>query len=460
MTTELTRRALLKDAILGAGAILLGPALSRLAAHAVGDEKSANPLRLVFVTQSNGMNPAHICPAGWMVERNGAPPTNTKLTEVPLKDQSLHKAMEPLAPLRDQMTLIRGLSGKIALSDHSANHGALGCYPANKGPMAQTIDSAVADSLPGLFRHVLLGMPVREHQPMNYSLSASGPGKANPIVCSPDLAYKSLFGSVIDRAGRAAFDRKTNLLDFMAEDVRRSRAALAAEEREKFDQYVQAFETLHARQKEILARADSIRRVAPKLGDKQTTTTSSLILEAQFEIAAATLAAGLTNVVTLSSGGGGQAFGKFPEFNLPDLHAIGHGGKAGRESSEDCFIELRQFHCKLIAGLVKALMAIKEGNGTAMDKTLIVYLSDSGEGHHPRLMEWPVVLIGNLGGRLKMPGRFLEFPGYKLSKDHRTMASLYCTLLHAVGKPRDTFGVPDPALKDFNQAGPINALLA
>ena len=62
-----------------------------------------------------------------------------------------------------------------------------------------------------------------------------------------------------------------------------------------------------------------------KLGDKATTSTSSLILEAQFEIAAAALVSGLTNVVTLASGGGGQQFGKFPEFNIPDLHGIGHG---------------------------------------------------------------------------------------------------------------------------------------
>ena len=50
---------------------------------------------------------------------------------------------------------------RIALSDHSANHGALGCYPANRGPMGQTIDSALGEALPGIFPHVAVGYAPR-----------------------------------------------------------------------------------------------------------------------------------------------------------------------------------------------------------------------------------------------------------------------------------------------------------
>jgi hypothetical protein len=456
VTAELTRRALMKDVALGAGATLLAPVLGDLSAHATGDPKAARR-RVVFVMQSNGMNPAHLMPEGVARPKNGKP-DNDALVEIGLKDKGLHPALEPLAPFKDRMALVQGLSGRIALSDHSANHGALGCYPANKGPMAQTIDSALADALPGVFPHVALGYGGGT-DPLSYSYSASGPGKAVPIVCSPDLAFRGLFGSVAGGTGRAAFDRRTNLLDFMADDVTRSRSALAAGEREKFDRYLEAFEALHKRQTELVAKAGDLKKHAPKLGDKLTTTTSSLIFEAQAEIAAAALLAGLTNVVTLVSGGGGQRFGKFPEFNIPDLHGIGHGNAYGRGSSEDCFVELRAFHTKVIAGLAKKLADTPEGDGTMLDNTLIVYLSDSGEGHHPNLREWPVVLIGDLGGRLKTRGRYLQFPAYG-AKNHRAMANLYCTLLHAAGKPRDTFGVADPGLKDVDQKGVVAELLA
>ena len=68
-------------------------------------------------------------------------------------------------------------------------------------------------------------------------------------------------------------------------------------------------------------------------------------------------------------------------------------------------------------------------------------------------------ILGDLGGKLKTRGRFLQFPKYQ-AKDHRTTANLYCTLLHAAGKPCDNFGVPDPGLKDIDQSGPVAELLA
>lgn len=455
---DATRREMLKLAGYGSSAALLSPMLAQLSAHASGVAPDRLPRRVVFVVQSNGMNPDHLRPEGVIPPKHGKP-TNDTLEETTLEGRALHKAIAAFEPFKDRLTLVQGLSGKIAVSDHSANHGALGCYPANKGPMAQTIDSAIGDALPGVFNHVALGLSGDNGSSMNYSISASGPGKAMPIVCSPELAFASLFGSVSEGAGRVAFENKTHLLDFMADDVRRVQAGLATDEREKFEQYAAAFESLHARQQELLQRGAQLKKHAPKLGERLTSSTSSIILEAQFEIAAAALIAGLTNVITLASGGGGQRFGKFPEFNIPDLHGIGHGASFGRESSEDCFVELRQFHVKLIAGLAQKLAAVKEGEQTMLDRTLIVYLSDSGESHHPNLTQWPVILLGDLGGKLAKGGRYLQFARYG-APQHRTMASLYCTLLHAAGKPRDTFGVADPGLRDSDQTGPLPELLA
>ncbi len=454
-----TRRQMMKGLALGAGAALLTPVLGQLAAHAAGDERRAVRKRVVFVVQSNGMNPNHLLPSGVQRPKNGRP-TNDVLEEVALKDRELHPALAPLTPLKERMTLVQGLSGRIALSDHSANHGALGCYPANKGPMAQTIDLALGEALPGIVPHVGLGLMNRLDLTMNYQISAAGPGKAAPIQCSTELAFKGLFGSVAGGSSRQAFDRKTNLLDFMADDVRRSRDALAGEERQKLDQYLEAFESLRDRQGKIDAVRDELARNAPKLDDKFAKPTECHCLEAQFEIAAAALITGLTNVVTLTSGGGGQHYISFPELGIPvDGHHYGHGGGVPGKDYEQCFVEVRQYHAKLIAGLAQKLDGVREGDGTMLDNTLIVYLSDSGDAHHPQLYEWPVVLIGDLGGRLKTRGRYLQFPAYG-TQNHRTMANLYLTLLEAAGKPREKFGVPDPGLRDIDQSGPVGDLLA
>lgn len=455
-----TRRDILKGMTLGAGATLLAPILDQIAAHASGNDRAANRKRVIFVVQSNGMSPAHLRPDGVTGPR-GDRPTNDRLNEIALRDRTLHAALEPLAPFKNKMTLVQGLSNRIARSDHSCNFGALGAHPANNGALAQTIDHAVADALPAIFPHVGIGLGGTPTTTMNFRLSAFGRGRACPIVCSPELAYRSLFGSVAEGNARAEFNQRSNLLDFMADDVRRSRDVLVGDDRERFDQYMNAFETLHTRQVRIADMRDAIRTHAPQLGDRMRATVSSLILEAQFEIGAAAVIAGLTNTLLLTSGGGGQAFGTFPEMGIAGLHGIGHGGRStdGTKSSEESFVELRRFHTRLIANLARRLDGIREGNGTVLDNTVIVYLSDSGEQHHPLLYEFPIVMIGNLGGRLRTAGRYLEFPGYG-QRNHRTLANFYCTLLHAVGAPRDRFGVEDNAIRDIDQTGTVPELLA
>jgi len=69
-----------------------------------------------------------------------------------------------------------------------------------------------------------------------------------------------------------------------------------------------------------------------------------------------------------------------------------------------------------------------------------------------------MVVIGNMGGRLKS-GRYIDYPGYGLP-GHRTTANMYLTLLHLAGAPRETFGMADATLKDLNQHGPLDELLA
>ena len=112
-----------------------------------------------------------------------------------------------------------------------------------------------------------------------------------------------------------------------------------------------------------------------------------------------------------------------------------------------------------LAKMLKKLESIPEGNGSMLDNTLVVYTSDYGEKHHGKVEEWPFVLVGDLGGRLNTRGRYLRFPWYK-NAGHRTTANLYTTLLRLVGDDRPRFGVPDPAIRDLNQNGPLDELLA
>jgi hypothetical protein len=221
---------------------------------------------------------------------------------------------------------------------------------------------------------------------------------------------------------------------------------------------LEAFETLRDRQVKVEGIKDTLKKNAPN-PDKFTSKAETDRLEGQFDLAAASLIAGITNVVTLTSGGGHQNYISYDALGLPiDGHGLGHGVGVNGKTPEECRVIIRQFHCKLIARLADKLKAVPEGDGTMLDNTLIVYMSDSGESHHPNLLEWPVILLGNLGGNLNAGNRLLEYPKYA-AKGHKTMENLYMSLLHAAGKPREKFGQVDPKLADIDTKGPLAELV-
>ena len=101
-----SRRSILKGLSLGAGASVLGPLLSRVAAQSEGRPL---PLRFVFLLQSNGMNPAHILPSGVAPRKGDRTFGNDATIEVPLADRELPDPIAELAPFKDRLTLIQGL---------------------------------------------------------------------------------------------------------------------------------------------------------------------------------------------------------------------------------------------------------------------------------------------------------------------------------------------------------------
>jgi hypothetical protein len=454
-----TRRRFLQTALTGSGAIFLAPFVRQLDA---APGPAGRPVRIVFVLQGNGVYPAQIQPEG--IERPRNPST---IEDRPLAGHTLARSIDPLEPFKDRLTLLNGLSGKVARGSHSSDFGALGCYPQTKGPFAETIDAALAKHLGGIFPHVGLGVRTEGGQSIIYNVSAWEKSKALPTQCNPMMAYQRLFASAATGDARKQFDVKTNLLDFMADDVRRLQAGLNSQERAKLDHYLDAFESMSGRQSALVQESERIRAAAPKPDDRYLPEGKLFErLDAQFEVAAGALLGGLTNVITLSSGCGPGTVGVSPDGTEIGLepgkigsHSIGHGSSVQGQTAEELHIRIRRRHIESLARFLQKLESVPEGEGTFLDNTLVIFGSDSAEGHHPWCYEWPFLVIGDLGGRLKPGGRYLRFPWYG-NPGHRTVANFYLTLLHAAGAPRDTFGLPDIALRDLDQSGPLAELLS
>lgn len=453
------RRQFLRLAGLSAGGAYFTSFIRQLGA----DEKSPRPMRVVFFLQANGVIPDQVQPLG--IERVKS---LDRFADLPLKGHKLPDPISPLAPFQDRLTIIQGLSGEHLKSSHSTEFSCLGCYPCNKGILGETVDWAIAQRLPAIFPHVGLGTHAVSETNIIYNVSASGRDKALPTICQPLTAYRRLFGAALGGDTQKALQSRANVLDYLAGDVKRLQSRLNATEKEKLGYYLQAFESMTSQQSALTRIRDRIARAMPK----ETANYGPDVhwmdrLEAQFEIAAGALIAGITNVVTISSNSGLQAeLGTIDGKQLGleagpiNLHGdVGHGrGYAGKTGLE-LHALIRKKHMEHLAKFLNKLQAVPEGTGTMLDNTLVVYTSDYGDNHHSNCKQWPFLLVGDLGGRLKTRGRYLNYPYYE-NKGGRTTANLYTTILRQVGDDRKRFGMPDPKLKHLNQDGPLEELMA
>lgn len=459
------RRTLLKSLPLG----MVAPHLAPLVARAEAETHGKKPMRFVFVLEGNGLWPEHVMPKGFKRQEvknprggdhhfekmNGA----DELIDMPLggPDGQLCEAVAPLQKHIKRVTLLTGLSGRVAGGGHGCGYGALGAFPAVAGPKDITIDAALAKTSPSIRQLVGLGFmhnPATS-PPMFQGFSAYGPNQKLSYIQDPVLAYKVLFGKIVGGDPKAEVGSQSLVLDELAKDIRALQPHLPGEEGRKLERVADAFASIRQRQ----ARLSEIdpAKIPAMRKEFHGSTSETTRMEAHAELAATALLTGLTNTVTLCSGVG---YVTWKSLGLTiDTHEIGH--RANDPNAQAMRVKIRQFNAGLIAKLVETLEAVPEGNGSMMDNTLIVYLSESAETHHCVCMEWPMVLVGNLGGRLKAGGRFINLPKYG-SKGHATVAQFYTALLHAAGAPVNHFGMKDRFLIEagLDQREPWGGLLA
>jgi hypothetical protein len=466
-----SRRKFLRTSGASAGGLLLSPILSQIKAQAAGNKL---PPRFVFLVEGNGLEPPHVTPIGYKrpnvhVGKPKVPNMQgvTEMVDESLVGKELPESLHPIKAWQDRLTVVNGLSGRVAGGGHSNDFGALGAYNCGSGvgnsgmAAGETIDVALGKKLGGIFPHFGLGISDRAEHDVIYNCSAWGKGQPTPTICQPMTAYGALFGSVAGGNSKAEFNAKTNLLDFLRSDVKRLHGQVSGAERDKLQAHLKGYEDMSNRQSRLGDIEGTLRRIAPKVTDKFKSGIESDRLDAQFDLAAAALIGGLTHSITIASGVGNPYFSvKFSGLGIDiGKHSIGHGGSFKDMSPGQLKVKIHKFHFQLMADLMKKLEGVPEGDGTMLDNTVIVYLSDAAEAHHSRCGQWPFVLIPGKNTGLR-GGRYLDFPHY-MQDGHREIGNLYTSLLHAVGERREYFGVRDAMLKGAARGdGPLEALLS
>lgn len=440
------RRHFLKTTAIGSSSVLLQPMLQRFRLEAAGVQRAQLPQRFVFVMKSSGIISEKLEPR----TLKGAIEDKSKAVNESLANHVLPETLKPLEPFKDQLAIVQGLSGKMCRPGHSSWFGAMGVYKTggehNSGVILRaTADAELARLFPSPFNHVGLALRGKvmgkENEGTLYpGITAAGPGRELPFQASPDIAYQQLFGSAVasDERAQVQYELKSNLLDFMVGDLHNLNRTLPASEREKMGHYLNAFEELQVRRERMALMSDRIRQSAPEFSDRFMSKRPTLRQQAHVDLAAAALISGITNVVTLRLD---NISTTYDDLGLSEksVHGIGHKETSNGKTPEEARDIIRLHHMKLLADLAGQLKAVPEADGTLLDNTAIIYLSDSGNEHHGNLTEWPYLVVGGNGGRLNIAGRYIQYPEYG-ADGHRTIGNWWTTWLNAYGNPIEHYG--------------------
>jgi hypothetical protein len=122
----------------------------------------------------------------------------------------------------------------------------------------------------------------------------------------------------------------------------------------------------------------------------------------------------------------------YPFLDVKDGHHA-----ASHNNNSDGYERIAHFHVSQYAYLASKLDSMKEGDGTVLDNTCLMFLSNLWIGRKHDNSRLPLILAGGLGGTLET-GRTLNYLGE--SDDNRKMCNLYLSLMDRFGAKLEQFG--------------------
>ncbi|MFT6182207.1 MAG: hypothetical protein ACJA1W_004580 [Akkermansiaceae bacterium] len=461
----LNRREFFKTTALGSAGLALTPSFSQLLA-APADGRASSPHRFVFVRKSNGN----------LTNQFGLPSFSSdelkkheekQAFEVGLDKHELPEWLNALDGHKEDMTILHGISMAVSGGGHYSYSGCMGAYKAGRDILSNikraTIDFELASLFPSPFGHVEMSLAVphgRDHRTGIVSgYSAPAPKQRNYCYADPMTAYNELFKSVTN-TDEVASDNA--LLSYLLGQESQRLSGLDGDERLKISDQVDSLQSVRDRNTKVAALGDVITKHLPKVDPIHANGGSDASVpekQAAFtEIIVAALASGLTNVVTYTIDDLGSDITSLPENDeKTNIHAVGHG-QGGRSALMRNVIKTH--HMKQVNTLVTRLKATPEGKGTMFDNTTIIYMPETGSGHHGPDTEAPMLIMSGKNSKLDIAGRYIRLP-FHGTEGHKTLGNWYTTLLNAYGNPVKHYGDLDLTMQRnrLPQEGAIDQLM-
>ena len=462
----INRRELLKRTALGTAGLALTPSFTHLRA-ASAKHTVDFPHRFVFIRKSNGNLPTQFGLPSFSAEELKKH-EEKEAFEVDLSKHELPDWLKGLDDHKENMTILHGISMSVSGGGHYSYSGCMGAYKAGRDILSNikraTVDFELAKLFPSPFGHVEMSLAVphgRDHRTGIVSgYSAPAAKQRNYCYADPMTAHQELFKSVTNTS-EAESDRA--LLDYLHDKERRQLKGLNGDERLKISDQVDSLQSIRDRNAKVESLGAKIKQHLPAIDPIHANGGANATLpqkQAAFtDVIVGALASGLTNVVTYTIDDLGTDITSLPEnTQKTSIHQIGHGGQiSGAAQMRDA---IKTHHMKQVKTLVTRLKSIPEGKGTMFDNTTIIYMPETGAGHHSPDTEAPMVLMTGRNSKLDLAGRYLRLP-FHGTEGHKTLSNWYTTLLNAYGNPIEHYGDLDLTMQRnrLKQTGAIDRFL-
>jgi hypothetical protein len=407
------------------------PWLESLDVFADTSTPAAFPKRFGVVFLGCGVNEDH-----WSAEGAGA-------------TMKLSKTLEPLEPLKQKINVIDGLYVKALTGQgiHPAQTGSLlsGAH-ISKGAIIhsgisvdQMIANRVGNETPQSSIVLACDLPMTGYHETNFSLAYSShiswqtPDSPVPVEVYPSLAWDNLFdnrGSLLN----------VSLLDRVKDRLEELNRKVSSSDKSKLDEYLTSV-------REVEKRVDGTRQNKQKADDAaraKNTVAASMDRPANglpedlrdhtrlmCDIIAIAFQTNRTHVASLIISRDLSAM-YYPFLDVKDGHHA-----ASHDNNSNAYERIARFHVSQYAYLASKLDSMKEGDGTVLDNTCLMFLSNLWIGRKHDNFRLPLVLAGGLGGTLET-GRALNY--LDAGEDNRKMCSLYLSLMDRFGVKLDQFG--------------------
>ena len=409
---HISRRTVLK----GSGVTLALPFLEAMipASTALAATAAMPKPRFVGCFVPHGMAPGYWVPS----------------TEGPLAAE-LPFNFKPLEPFRDRTVILSGLHSRSAEPPPGAtgaDHWVAAAFLCADKPKktagadvraGKTIDQIIAEKIgrDNLMPSMQLAVEDPGANSSNcgegYSctytntISWSTPSQPLPMELNPQVVFERMFGDGSTAEQRVARrKRDESILDSLTGSLTRLRGNVGTDDRNRLDEYTQDVREIERRlQIAMKASATAPTDMGVPVGVPQTFDEH---IKLQFDLLTLAFKADITRVGTLLFAR--DLTGRtYPESEAPTVgfHGGSHHGEDPKRIGE--LSKINQYHVKMLAHLIEKLSTTRDGAGTLLDQSLVLYGSNMGNSNQHVHYDVPHVLVGGLNGKLK-GGRHIAYP--------------------------------------------------